>query len=196
MNEQIIYENQRWFPFTGWTSNLLPTDRFPFSSKDGKQELKKETFIIRENEKLIKDWTINLENCDKNGWEYAIDFPAKYTPTKNTLSCVRRRKWIRITEIVNENKIHDNEFKDALFTAFEQHDTRIQNSNDDKCCIIMSENNENNETNETNKNNETNDNNNIAECKYCHQTFESQNGATLHESFYCKKNNYFYKNQY
>lgn len=29
------------------------------------------------------------------GWEYAVDFPANFSPDKKWNSCVRRRRWIR-----------------------------------------------------------------------------------------------------
>ncbi len=45
------------------------------------------------------DWYLDTNFCgkelDKQGWTYAIDFPAEYHAKKSFSSCVRRRKWIR-----------------------------------------------------------------------------------------------------
>lgn len=34
------------------------------------------------------------------GWEYAVDFPANFSPDKKWNSCVRRRRWIRYRRYV------------------------------------------------------------------------------------------------
>ena len=34
-------------------------------------------------------------STDKEGWQYAVDFPAQYTPDMKFTSCVRRRRWIK-----------------------------------------------------------------------------------------------------
>lgn len=114
--EQITYEHQRWYPFTGWSSNLLPTDRPRFSSKDGSKELRKESFVLQPNQQIIRDWSIDTEgSANTEGWYYAFVFQ---DPTYN-LKCesdnfVRRRKWIRVIKSITlkqpkQLKIHDNE---------------------------------------------------------------------------------------
>ena len=32
---------------------------------------------------------------DREGWQYAVDFPAQYTPDMKFTSCVRRRRWVK-----------------------------------------------------------------------------------------------------
>jgi hypothetical protein len=96
--EQITYEHQRWYPFKEWSSNLLLTDRPQFSSKDGKTELRKESFILQSNQQIVEDWSVDSKDCtDTDGWMYAFVFQ---DPVYN-LKCqsdnfVRRRKWVRI----------------------------------------------------------------------------------------------------
>jgi hypothetical protein len=128
--KQLTYENQRWFPLVGWGSKRLPTDRFEFSSEDGKTELQKELFILQNNETIVYDWQINLENCDNEGWEYAIDFPATYSPTNSKLCCVRRRKWIRTIKIHEPKNNNSNQF----IILGEQPDNKLhlENESNDK----------------------------------------------------------------
>lgn len=98
--KEEAYENERWLPLDGFSSRLLPTDRFNFSNADGT--------VNRHTEKIQLpslswqwegDWQLDCEldgeRLDHDGWTYALDFPAKYHPKKQWNSCVRRRKWFR-----------------------------------------------------------------------------------------------------
>ena len=49
------------------------------------------------------DTTFNRQKLDKDGWTYAVDFPAEYHPKKGFTSCVRRRKWIRYRKYIAYN---------------------------------------------------------------------------------------------
>ena len=40
------YENERWSPIVGFSSNLLPTDRPHFSNESGSQSLPKDSFYL------------------------------------------------------------------------------------------------------------------------------------------------------
>lgn len=42
--EVECWENFRWYPVIGWSNKLLPTDRFQWSSKDGTQQVTKDSF--------------------------------------------------------------------------------------------------------------------------------------------------------
>lgn len=95
-----VYENERWNPISGFTSKLLPTDRFHFSSVDGTAN--REIDKIRCPSMAWQwegDWememTLDGQPLDHGGWTYAVDFPATYHPEKQWKSCVRRRKWFR-----------------------------------------------------------------------------------------------------
>lgn len=94
------YENQRWNPINGFSTSMLPTDRFKFSSIDGL--VNREIGKIRlpsmawqwEGEWQL-ECTLDGEPVDHDGWTYAVDFPMKYAAKKSWNSCVRRRKWFR-----------------------------------------------------------------------------------------------------
>jgi hypothetical protein len=130
--EQSTYENQRWFPVVGWGSKMLPTDRFKFSSKDGKTELKKEDYILQNNEEIVCDWKINFENCDNEGWEYAIDFPATYSPENTSLCYVRRKKWIRTIKIYEQKNNDDNQFDIIGIHPNENNNNHLENKKIDE----------------------------------------------------------------
>lgn len=98
--QEEAYENERWLPIEGFSSRMLPTDRFHFSSVDG--------LVSRSIEKIRLpsmawqwegDWTLDCtldgQPLDHDGWSYALDFPARYQPEKKWNSYVRRRKWVR-----------------------------------------------------------------------------------------------------
>ncbi|KAF5287072.1 hypothetical protein FQA39_LY16057 [Lamprigera yunnana] len=94
------YENERWIPIEGFTSRLLPTDRYHFSSADGSVD--RSTDKIRLPSMAWQwegDWQLELslagQPLDHNGWTYAVDFPAQFSPKKQWSSCVRRRLWVR-----------------------------------------------------------------------------------------------------
>jgi hypothetical protein len=50
-----LFENQRWFPLKGWGGALLPTDRPHWSSEDGKEERRKETYNPRRKKPQAPD---------------------------------------------------------------------------------------------------------------------------------------------
>jgi ribosomal protein L36 len=95
---QITYEHQRWYPLIGWSSNLLPTDRPQFSSKDGANELRKESFVLQPGQQIISEWRIDTEGCgNTEGWYYAFVFQDPvYNLTCESDNFVKRRKWMRI----------------------------------------------------------------------------------------------------
>lgn len=97
---ETSYENERWYPGSGYSQSLLPTDRPRFSSEDGLIE--RDTNNIRlpshawqwEDEWKL-DLTLGGETLNYDGWTYAVDFPRQYNAEKAWSHCVRRRKWIR-----------------------------------------------------------------------------------------------------
>ncbi|XP_055031440.2 tectonin beta-propeller repeat-containing protein 1 [Misgurnus anguillicaudatus] len=94
-----IYENQRWNPVTGYTNRGLPTDRYMWSDASGLKE------CTKTNAKppsphwtWVSDWTIDYAvpgGTDREGWQYASDFPASYHGNKTLKDFVRRRRWAR-----------------------------------------------------------------------------------------------------
>lgn len=63
-----VYENQRWNPLQGYTSNGLPTDRSPWSDASGTQKRSKE------NSKLPSIHWQWVRNCTVNSKEIKIHF--------------------------------------------------------------------------------------------------------------------------
>eukprot|EP00954_Amorphochlora_amoebiformis_P007489 581669-Amorphochlora_amoeboformis.AAC.1 len=61
------FENQRFWPGTGWSSSLLPTDRYGWSSADGKREVKKADFPLPAG----WHWKITKDS-DAEGWRYVV----------------------------------------------------------------------------------------------------------------------------
>jgi tectonin beta-propeller repeat-containing protein 1 len=94
------YENERWLPIDGFSSRLLPTDRFHFSSIDGTvnravDKIRLPSMAWQWEGDWHLDCTLEGQPLDHDGWTYAVDFPATYHAKKCWKSCVRRRKWIR-----------------------------------------------------------------------------------------------------
>eukprot|EP01012_Entosiphon_sulcatum_P048237 TRINITY_DN6657_c0_g1_i2.p1 TRINITY_DN6657_c0_g1~~TRINITY_DN6657_c0_g1_i2.p1 ORF type:complete len:1408 (+),score=258.18 TRINITY_DN6657_c0_g1_i2:46-4224(+) len=95
--EVTTFENERWFPFKGWSNKLLATDRPGWSSIDGKQERRRERLRAPRGYQWDGEWRIRInQDTDKDGWTYAVDFPvAQYAPAQTSLAMVRRREWVR-----------------------------------------------------------------------------------------------------
>ncbi|XP_066496875.1 tectonin beta-propeller repeat-containing protein 1 [Tiliqua scincoides] len=99
-----IYENQRWNPVTGYSSRGLPTDRYMWSDASGLQECTKtHTKPPSPQWSWVSDWYIDFSvsgGTDREGWQYAADFPASYHGNKTMKDFVRRRRWARKCKIV------------------------------------------------------------------------------------------------
>lgn len=93
-----IYENQRWNPLTGYSSRGLPTDRYMWSDASGLQECTKAHTKPPSQWTWVTDWYIDFNapgGTDRNGWQFAADFPASYHGYKTMKDFVRRRRWAR-----------------------------------------------------------------------------------------------------
>ncbi|XP_035793382.1 tectonin beta-propeller repeat-containing protein-like [Anopheles albimanus] len=98
--KEEAYENERWLPIEGFSSRLLPTDRYHFSNADGTVDRNIEKIRLPSMAwQWEGEWQLDLsldgQPLDHDGWSYAVDFPASFHPQKNWKSCVRRRKWVR-----------------------------------------------------------------------------------------------------
>lgn len=92
------YENERWFPLSGWCPKRLPNDRPHFSSKDGKRELDPLRWTPPEGYVWISNWAVDKEHrdgTDPDGWRYAFAWGMRFKPQMSGSTCVRRRRWIR-----------------------------------------------------------------------------------------------------
>uniref|UniRef100_A0A8C7QG11 Tectonin beta-propeller repeat-containing protein 1 n=1 Tax=Oncorhynchus mykiss TaxID=8022 RepID=A0A8C7QG11_ONCMY len=98
-----IYENQRWNPMTGYTDKLLPTDRFPWSDDNGFTECTKSTTHPPSPQwSWVTEWAVDLAfsgGTDREGWQYAADFPVTFHGNKSLKDFVRRRRWVRKCKI-------------------------------------------------------------------------------------------------
>ncbi|XP_049320791.1 tectonin beta-propeller repeat-containing protein 1 isoform X2 [Astyanax mexicanus] len=94
-----IYENQRWNPVTGYTNRGLPTDRYMWSDASGLKECTKaNTKPPSPHWTWVSDWAVDYSvsgGTDREGWQYAADFPASYHGHKTLKDFVRRRRWAR-----------------------------------------------------------------------------------------------------
>ncbi|XP_008548798.1 tectonin beta-propeller repeat-containing protein isoform X1 [Microplitis demolitor] len=94
-----VYENQRWNPVTGYTSHGLPTDRYMWSDVTGRHKRTRElTKLLSMHWRWVSDWIIDFHTpggVDRDGWQYATDFPSQYHGKKNFTDYVRRRRWFR-----------------------------------------------------------------------------------------------------
>ncbi|XP_035853244.1 tectonin beta-propeller repeat-containing protein 1 isoform X2 [Sander lucioperca] len=94
-----IYENQRWNPVSGYTNRGLPTDRYMWSDASGLHECTKTNMKPPSPQwTWVSDWAIDYSvsgGTDREGWQYAADFPASYHGYKTLKDFVRRRRWAR-----------------------------------------------------------------------------------------------------
>ena len=99
-----IYENQRWNPLTGFSSSGLPTDRHMWSDKTGAHPASKEGVRLPGGGwAWTGDWVVDHHTpggTDRDGWQYATDFPASYHPAPTFTDYVRRRRWARRCRLV------------------------------------------------------------------------------------------------
>merc|ERR1719410_3110399 len=89
-----IYENQRWNPLSGFSSSGLPTDRYMWSDRSGLHSCSKESVRLPGGGwAWCGDWVVDHHTpggTDKDGWQYAKDFPASYHPEPGFTDYVRR----------------------------------------------------------------------------------------------------------
>uniref|UniRef100_T1GIE5 Galectin domain-containing protein n=1 Tax=Megaselia scalaris TaxID=36166 RepID=T1GIE5_MEGSC len=107
-----VYENQRWNPLSGYNTTGLPTDRHMWSDVTGKQKRSKEhTKLLSMHFQWISDWMVDFQTpggVDKDGWQYAVDFPSSYHANKKITDYVRRRRFIP-----NDTCLDTDEFIDV-----------------------------------------------------------------------------------
>nr|CAD7586073.1 unnamed protein product [Timema genevievae] len=107
----FVYENQRWNPLTGYTSHGLPTDRYMWSDVTGRHKRTREkTKLLSMHWQWVSDWYIDFHTpggVDKEGWQYAIDFPSTYHGQKGFTDYVRRRRWVRKAQLTTSGPWHE-----------------------------------------------------------------------------------------
>ena len=94
-----VYENQRWNPVAGFAVRGLPTDRSPWSDVTGWITCNKDTMTLPNRHwTWMSDWVVDYhppDGADRDGWQYATDYPNRYHGQKGSFDYVRRRRWIR-----------------------------------------------------------------------------------------------------
>lgn len=99
-----VCHTQRYFPLVGWGKRRLPTDRWEWADRSGKQQRTKdiiEGMLPRECE-WTGPWELQTHpatTTDKDGWEYALDMIQEYHPKATPLDFVRRRVWTRAGKV-------------------------------------------------------------------------------------------------
>lgn len=106
--KKLIFFIQRWLPIEGFSSKLLPTDRYNFSNIDGTANRSLESIHCPSaawqwEDVWQKELTLEGQHLDHDGWTYAVDFPATFHPKKQWKSCVRRRLWVRTRKYIAMN---------------------------------------------------------------------------------------------
>lgn len=91
----------------GFTKVGLPTDRYHWSDETGKiRRRKEECHLPSPMFEWISSWQVDFSlqpGVDKDGWQYAVDFPASYHAVCNPIShFVRRRRWVRKCRITSK----------------------------------------------------------------------------------------------
>lgn len=97
------YENQRHYPFAGWTDKLLPTDREQWSDETGTLRLDRDSLHPPPKCKWCGSWEVVVQpsETDNEGWQYATgNFMGPYKNKNFTLSLCRRRQWRRPFRLV------------------------------------------------------------------------------------------------
>lgn len=120
-----LYENQRWNPVAGFSARGLPTDRPSWSDITGLHAYSKEnmslpnrhwswvilSFFLMEHQSIkvrfdyfmlklvqISEWLVDYHapnGADREGWQYATDYPSRYHAYKGSFDYVRRKRWQR-----------------------------------------------------------------------------------------------------
>ncbi|XP_011494826.1 PREDICTED: tectonin beta-propeller repeat-containing protein [Ceratosolen solmsi marchali] len=100
----FVYENQRWNPVTGYTSHGLPTDRYMWSDASGRHKRTREnTKLLSCHWQWVSEWILDFHTpggVDRDGWQYATDFPCQYHGKKQFTDYVRRRRWFRRCQLI------------------------------------------------------------------------------------------------
>uniref|UniRef100_A0A0P6H8Z5 Tectonin beta-propeller repeat-containing protein n=1 Tax=Daphnia magna TaxID=35525 RepID=A0A0P6H8Z5_9CRUS len=94
-----LYENQRWNPVAGFSARGLPTDRPPWSDITGFHTYSKENMSLPNRSwKWVSEWLVDYQppgGADREGWQYATDYPSRYHAHKGSFDYVRRKRWQR-----------------------------------------------------------------------------------------------------
>ncbi|CEP14776.1 hypothetical protein [Parasitella parasitica] len=134
-----VYENQRWWLGVNWTTNMMPSERGPWTDNQLKAIPAKEDFklpeptiktaIISKEGKVVEratnkvwnwadgDWWVDMTGemagkIDHNGWEYGNNSWKQLSGTPGMQTFTRRRRWCRRAKLVERET--DQELDDTI----------------------------------------------------------------------------------
>ncbi|KAI8357288.1 integral peroxisomal membrane peroxin-domain-containing protein [Blakeslea trispora] len=131
-----IYENQRWWLGVNWTTNMMPSERTPWTDSQLKPITSKEDIQLPEstlqeqpeNGSTVSkvwswvdgDWWVDMtgelqNKVDHNGWEYGNNAWKQTSGTPGMQTFTRRRRWCRRARLV-EHRMHVPEVADKVRT--------------------------------------------------------------------------------
>eukprot|EP01065_Artemidia_motanka_P020751 TRINITY_DN24798_c1_g1_i2.p1 TRINITY_DN24798_c1_g1~~TRINITY_DN24798_c1_g1_i2.p1 ORF type:complete len:4341 (+),score=992.28 TRINITY_DN24798_c1_g1_i2:62-13084(+) len=89
------WENQRWWPASGWLPRMLPGERPPWSDAAGNHNRPRESVVPDPGYVWTEQWLVDESLSPREGWCYAVDFTHPMHPHQHELDFVRRRRWLR-----------------------------------------------------------------------------------------------------
>ncbi|KAI9468906.1 MAG: Peroxin/Dysferlin domain-containing protein [Benjaminiella poitrasii] len=134
-----VYENQRWWLGVNWTTNMMPSERGPWTDKQLKPIPAKEDFELPEpsvttydvdkdknkNKKrkttinkvwswVDGDWWVDMTGevagrVDRHGWEYGNNAWKQMNGTATMQTFTRRRCWCRRARLVEREIVEEQE---------------------------------------------------------------------------------------
>ena len=135
-----VFENQRWWLGVNWTTNMMPSERTPWTDNQLKPIPSKEEFDLPEtsvkttthnlDDKVVKrtttkiwswadgDWWVDMTGemqgkIDHNGWEYGNNAWKQLTGMPGIQTFTRRRRWCRRARLV-EREVEEIEEKKSV----------------------------------------------------------------------------------
>lgn len=136
-----VYENQRWWLGVNWTTNMMPSERDPWTDNQLKPIPSKEHFKLPEpsiktitftnsNNQHVKrttnkvwswadgDWWVDMTGelqgkIDHNGWEYGNNAWKQMSGLPGMQTFTRRRRWCRRARLVEREIEQIENKKDA-----------------------------------------------------------------------------------
>lgn len=89
---EVVYENQRWWPYYGWAKPANGTDPACWTTKHGWKTVPPNLYEVPSESQSW--WRIDGEALD-GGWAYALDFRYEFHQGCTATDMCRRRAWIR-----------------------------------------------------------------------------------------------------
>ncbi|KAI8071821.1 Peroxin/Dysferlin domain-containing protein [Gongronella butleri] len=141
-----IFENQRWWLGANWTTNMLSTERAPWTDNHLTPISSKAQFVLPEpasesgpdGQVTIKTWTwadgdwwVDMTGeldarVDLNGWEYSNNAWQNPSGVPGMQTFTRRRRWCRRARLVQK---HQKDTKTATSPSSSPASTTTSNAN-------------------------------------------------------------------